>query len=364
MKPIRFHWRLVQGGEQGRVSRALGSSRESTGLPDLKRQIAFCQAAEEAGIDALLVDIGAPKPDPLLLTAALGMNTQKIGFIVAARSGLIPPTTFVQQVNTLSTLIGGDRLLLNIVAGHSPVEQRYYGDFLDHDQRYARTEEYLAICRALWRQDRPLDFDGRFFRVEGARLNTPFLGREQRFPLLFIAGGSDAARDLAISQGSCWMRLPDAPEKVGQQAKAVLGAGKELGLRLSVMARSTHEKALEAAHALVATLDPDNNESGAEKAFVGKSDSVSFKATYRLAEDTWLTPTLWTGAVRTHGAPAICLVGSADEVADALLDYARVGVSHFILSGWPKLEEMMFFGQEVIPRVRKKEKAHAGSTVV
>ena len=57
------------------------------------------------------------------------------------------PVTFVQQLNTLSNLIGG-RFALNIVAGHSPEEQRSYGDFLDHDRRYDRTDEFLAVCRA------------------------------------------------------------------------------------------------------------------------------------------------------------------------------------------------------------------------
>jgi alkanesulfonate monooxygenase len=60
---------------------------------------------------------------------------------------------------------------------------------------------------------------------------------------------------------------------------------------------------------------------------------------------------LWTGLVRSHGAPAIALVGSADEIAAALIDFKLAGVSQFILSGWPKAESMQFFGEEVLPRV-------------
>ena len=150
MMKAHFHWRLVQGGEEGAQSRALSARRGATGLPDLARQIEFCKKAEEVGIDGLLVDIGAVKPDPVVLSTALGVATEKIRFIIAVRSGNTVPTTFVQQINTLSGLIGGDRILLNVVAGHSPAEQRYYGDFLDHDARYDRTEEFLAICRGLW----------------------------------------------------------------------------------------------------------------------------------------------------------------------------------------------------------------------
>jgi alkanesulfonate monooxygenase len=67
---------------------------------------------------------------------------------------------------------------------------------------------------------------------------------------------------------------------------------------------------------------------------------------------------LWTGLVRSHGAPAIALVGSADEIADALIDFKRAGASQFILSGWPRMQSMKFFGEDVLPRVRRLEKPH------
>lgn len=355
---IKFHWRMLQGGEQkgGAKSRALGSSLSTTGLPDLLPQIEYCKAAESVGIDGLLVDIGAAKPDPILSTAALGLATEKIRFIVAARSGLQSPTTFVQQINTLSNLIGGDRLMLNIVAGHSPKEQRFYGDFLDHDQRYARTEDFLAVCHHFWKNNTlPVNHKGAFYKIEEGVLNTSFNAGTRARPELFIAGGSNACRELAISQGDIWMRLADTPEVVGLQGIAALAAGKQLGLRLGVIVRPTREAALEAADALINELDPENSEVSMEKKFVAGSDSVSMKKSFALAEKKWLTPTLWTGAIRTHGAPAACLVGDPDQVAAALLDYKRVGVSQFILSGWPKLEEMLFFGNEVIPRVRALE---------
>ena len=68
-----------------------------------------------------------------------------------------------------------------------------------------------------------------------------------------------------------------------------------------------------------------------------------------------MNPWLWTGAVRTHGAPSVALVCSFEEVAQALIDYAQVGVTQFILSGWPKLDEMISFGKEILPRIQKLE---------
>ena len=352
---LKFHWRLLQGGEtRGVTTRATGASQRATGLPDREHQIEFCRQAETSGIIGLLTDIGASKPDPLLLAAALGLATERIEFILAYRSGLALPTTFVQQLNTLSALLNG-RISLNIVAGHSPIEQRYYGDYLAHHERYARTEEFLSICHAFWKNSEPVNFSGKYYRIEEGRLNTPFVSPLRSFPELFIAGGSDEARRVAISQGTLWMRLADTPENLRSSVLPVLAAGKEVGLRMSIIARPTREEAVRAADELLAGLDPSMRDRENEARFMLKSDSVSISATYALAEKEWLNPWLWTGAVRTHGAPAISLVGSFEEVASALIDYAEIGVSQFILSGWPKLKEMILFGREVLPRVRKLE---------
>jgi len=354
---LKFHWRLLQGGERSAITRASGSSSSSTGLPDLEAQIDFCRKAEQVGIQGLLTDFGASKPDSILLAAALGLATTKIEFIIAYRSGLIMPTSFVQQLNTLSALIGG-RLSLNIVAGHSPEEQAYYGDFLPREQRYARTAEFLELCLALWRRNGPVTYDGRFYQTKDTRLNTPYVANQRTFPEIFIAGGSNEAQELAIRCGTLWMRMGDTPENLRESNQKVLSAGKEIGLRMAVIARPTHDEAVQAAHELVASLDQSLQESHKESEFVKKSDSVSIKAIYRMAdENEWPAPYLWRGAVRTHGPATVCMVGSPEELACAFMEYKQIGITQFILSGWPKLEEMVYFGTHVLPLVREKERA-------
>src|SRR4029078_329173 len=167
-KPLRFHWRLPFGGETSVITRSAQADTSAIGLPDLVAQVDFCRAAEEAGIDSLLTDFGFAKPDPILLAASLGIRTGKIRFIIAYRSGLMSPATFVQQLNTLSTLIEG-RFSLNIVAGYSPQEQRSYGDFLSHDERYERTDEFLSICHSFWKGDSEVNFEGKHYRIESGR---------------------------------------------------------------------------------------------------------------------------------------------------------------------------------------------------
>jgi alkanesulfonate monooxygenase len=354
MSTLKFHWRLARGGECADASRALQDSSEATGLPDVAERIRFCRRAEELGIDSLLTAFDWSRPDPILLSSALGLATQRIKFIIAYRSGLICPTSFVQQLNTLSAMING-RFSLNIVAGEKPDEQHCYGDWLPHDERYARTEEFLAVCRALWRRDGPVTFTGKYYRVEGARISTPFIAPDRDFPEIFIAGHSQAARDLALRQGTLWMRMANTPQAMAAEGMGVLAAGKDLGIRCSIIGGRTRGEALEKAYALVRRQRDGFDDAAAEREFIRQSDSVNVRATYALADTEWLTPWLWTGAVRTHGAPAVSIIGSAREIADGIEEFASAGITQFILGGWPKLETMEFFGEEVLPLIRQTE---------
>jgi alkanesulfonate monooxygenase len=360
-KPLRFHWRLPYAGETAAIAMADQRSAQAIGLPDPEQQTEFCKRAEECGMDALLVDFGFAKPDPMLLAAVLGRATRKIKFILAYRSGLFSPTMFVQQINTLSALIQG-RLLLNIVAGYSPEEQRAYGDFLSHDERYQRTEEFLAVCRALWESSGEADYSGKYYRIEKASLKTPFVSPDRSFPEIIIGGGSTAAQELAMKQGTCWMQLADTPGRISNAISSVLAHGVEAGLRVCIIARPTRDEAMEAAQAIIGANDYNRRLSG-NKDFFSRTDSVSFKKAYELGDTEWLTPNLWTGAVRVQGPTAIALVGSPEEIASTILDYKSVGISQFILSGWPKLDEMVYFGREVLPLIRQKEGERAGREV-
>jgi alkanesulfonate monooxygenase len=320
------------------------------GLPDLERQIHFCRQAEQYGFDSLLTDFGFAKPDPLLLATALGIATEKIKFIIAYRSGLLAPATFVQQINTLSALING-RLSLNIVAGYSPAEQHAYGDFLSHDERYERTDEFLSVCKSFWKSKEPVTFNGNYYKLENGQISTPFTSPARTEPEIFVAGSSPVARQLAQRHGTCWLRFADTPERIRSESLAMSEQGIATGMRLSVITRSTRAEALRAGAAVIAAHKPN----GDEKEFVRNTDSWSIQATYELADEEWLNNYLWTGAVRYLGPTALALVGTPEEVASAVMEYQNVGVTQFILSGWPKLDEMVRFGRDVLPLIRAKE---------
>ena len=154
---LEFHWRLPLNGE-GKI---LGqqNDRSVMGIPNYEQCLAFCKLAEANGISSLLTAFSSMMPDPIPLITALGMATEKIHFMLAYRPGLLSPTLFVQQVNTISALLKG-RLCLNIVVGHSVKEQAFYGDYLSKHERYLRAAEFLSICNSLWRSKEPVNFKG------------------------------------------------------------------------------------------------------------------------------------------------------------------------------------------------------------
>lgn len=355
-KEIQFHWRLIQGGEPDNNSRARQFDLDSVALPGIKEQVEFSRFAEAAGMESLLTDFSYGKPDSMLLACNIISHVEQMKYLVAIRSGIICPTYFVQQVNTFSALYNG-RILLNIVAGHSPDENAYYGDFLAHDLRYDRTEEFLEICNSFWYKDEPVNFKGSYYSVKDGKIRTPFVHNERKAPYTFIAGSSDKAKNLAISHGDCWMRLPDLPHKIKSECKEVLAVGKDVGLRLAILSRDTHEEAMDAGVRLIESVNPDYKEEVKEDKFVRKSDSVMMQKMTKASKEEWLNPWLWTETIKTFGAAAMTMIGSHEEVSDAIIEYKKAGVTQFIFSGWPKQGEMINFGRNVLPLVRKKEKA-------
>src|SRR5215467_2847903 len=294
MMPLRFHWSLSQVGDRFRRARA---TTEMSGLLPLEEQIEFCQRAEENEIESVLMALGFTRPEPITLSTAIGMRTGKIKFMVACRAGLISPTLFVQQVNTISSLTNG-RVCINMVTGHTPQELHYYGDWLSHDERYARTEEFLTVCRAFWEGTGEVNHNGSYYKIQDGRINTPFVSCERAAPEIYVGGNSELANQLAIRHAHCLWRFPDHPARLEQRIRGVVASGTEVGLLVSVIARQSRAVALHDASVMISRLNPQSRESNRE--FARKSDSVGFRRNFELAdngESECLTDTLWTGAI-------------------------------------------------------------------
>jgi alkanesulfonate monooxygenase len=361
-KPLRFHWSLSQAGNPFQRSEP---TEELSGRLPFEAQLELCQCADEYGIDSLLMAIGFTRPDPILLSMCLGLKTQHVKFMVACRPGLISPAAFVQQINTLSLLVGG-RVHVNMVGGHTPRELQYYGDWLPREERYARLDEFLTVCRAFWASEGgEVNFAGRYYQIAGGRLPTPFSMNGVLRPEIYLGGNSGESAALAIRHADCLWRFAEPPESLAAKIAPVIRAGTGVGLLVSLIARPTRSEAVRAASDLIGQFSERARD--AQRSFERHTDAAAFESTYALARKCatdWATNTLWTGAVPILGALAIALVGSADEIASSLLEYKAIGITQFLFTGWPDAEEMTFFGREVAPLVRAREASAAGALAV
>ena len=246
-----------------------------------------------------------------------------------------------------------------MVSGHTPRELQYYGDWLPREEHYARLEEFIAVCRAYWAAEgQEVDFAGNYYQVAGGRLPTPFSMNGVRRPEIYLGGNSEESAALAIRHADCLWRFAEPPESLAPAIAPVIQTGTEVGLLVSLVVRPTRSEAIRAAYDLIGQFGERARE--AQRNFGRHTDAAAFQLTYALVPECatdWATGTLWTGAVPVLGAPAIALVGSAEEVAGALLEYKEIGVTQFLFTGWPDLDEMTFFGREVLPRVRERETA-------
>ena len=363
---LRFHWMLPKAGEvlldAQQTPQAAASYRiQSTNVaspasqPDKKGWLHFAKKAEEAGIDSVLISFSRFEPDPLIVSCALGRATKKLKFILAYRSGLIQPTLFVQQINTLSALIEG-RVACNLVAGSSRLEQQGFGDYLPHDERYARTEEFLSVCRAFWRAEGEVTFEGKYYRVEQGKVHTPFVAPDRKAPEIYVSGHSDAAERLALTQRCCLLRVADSPDNLRCSVERMRQHGIEVCLRACILCRPSREEAISVAESF---LSQSNVVSQCRN--IGLKDDSQM---HRQASDVFNGESkrsngcLWTGLVPYFGPVWTTLLGTPADIAAALLEYKAIGLTQFILSGWPELDTMIDFGREVLPLVRDAEHRH------
>src|SRR5215218_4430221 len=169
---MQFHWFLPTRGDGRNAAPATTDRGSDPGAlrraPTLDYLGSVARAAEQSGFTAVLTPVGSGCLDPWVVCAALAAVTERLEFLVAFRPGFLLPTLAAQQAATFQQLTGG-RLRINVVTGGDPAEQRAYGDFLDHGERYARTGEFLEVLRRSF-EGQPFDFAGDHVQVEGAGL--------------------------------------------------------------------------------------------------------------------------------------------------------------------------------------------------
>jgi alkanesulfonate monooxygenase len=363
--PLQVHWFLPTSGDgRGIVGWSErpaglgggGGGGNATRAPDLDYLAQIARAADQLGYTAVLTPTGTWCEDAWLTTASLLAHTKRLKFLVAFRPGFVSPTLAAQMAATYQRHSGG-RLLLNVVTGGDTDEQRRYGDWLDHDQRYARTEEFLRVVRGAW-TGRPYDFTGEHYQVAGALVARP----PEPVPAVFFGGASPAAERVAARQADVYLAWGETPPQLAERLERMRGLaaaqGRELryGVRLHVISRDTATEAWAEADRLLAGLDPAAI--AAAHARYSTADSVGQQRMAALhggsSDRLEIYPNLWAGYGLVRAGAGTALVGSHEEVADRIAEYHALGLDHFILSGQPHLEEAYQFAEGALRVLRRR----------
>jgi alkanesulfonate monooxygenase len=337
----------------------------------------FAQAHEAAGFDRVLIGYHATGPDGFAVAAHVLNATTRLKVLIAHRPGFVAPTLVARKLATLDQLTGGGRVAIHHITGGDELDQKRDGDFADHDRRYARTAEFMGLLRRELTATEPFDHDGEFYRVRGAYSYVK-PATADAIPLYF-GGASPAAIGVGAQHADVYMLWG---EPVAQIAERVAGIRTEAArhgrtVRFSMSVRPivgpTEEAAWQRAEEIRAATEkrvagtrstqvqgvqvPDTPGPGRRLFGFRESSSVgSERLQQQAAEREVYDDRLWYGVTRLTGpgGNSTALVGTAAQVADALMAYRRVGVDTVLIRGFDPLDDVVQWGRELVPLLRQE----------
>ena len=321
--------------------------------PEYLKQLAG--AIDLLGFAGALLPTGRSCEDAWITAASLIHTTQRMKFLVAIRPGISSPGMVARMAATFDRLAKG-RLLVNVVTGGDPVELAGDGLYLSHDERYALTDEFLAVWRDVMAGE-VVDYDGKFIKLKGSKLLFPPV--QTPYPPLYFGGSSPAAIEIAAKHVDLYLTWGEPPQQVAEkiaaarQRAAEYGRTLRFGIRLHVIVRETEAEAWDAADQLIQHLDDETIASA--QAALSRADSEGQRRMQQLHSgsraDLEISPNLWAGVGLVRGGAGTALVGDPDTVAARMLEYADLGIDTFILSGYPHLEEAYRVAELLFPKL-------------
>lgn len=327
---------------------------------------------EEGGFDRVLLAFHSATPDSLFVGQYVAGVTQRLKLMLAHRPGFTAPTLAARQLATLDNLTDG-RVAVHIITGGNDRELAQDGDWLTKDERYARTAEYLDIVRQEWTRTEPFDYRGDYYRVSGALADVRPQGPEG-IPVYF-GGSSPAAIAVAGRHADVYALWGETYDQVRETIAAVRAAAAPYGraprfsLSLRPILGATEAEAWAKADHILEQAKALRAQGGGQKLVnVVNAERPQNEGSRRLlaaaAQGTRLDKRLWTGIAALTGANgnSTALVGTPDQVAEAMLDYYRLGISTFLIRGFDPLADALAYGRELIPRVRALVASEAASS--
>jgi alkanesulfonate monooxygenase len=332
---------------------------------DYARSVAL--AHEAGGFDRVLMAHSSASPDAVVTATQVFADTRRLGVLLAHRPGFVAPTLAARTLATLDQFSKG-RIAVHIISGGDDADQRRDGDYLDHDQRYARTAEYLDIVKRIWSSDQPIDHEGANYRFAQAYSSVKPL-QKPHLPIYF-GGSSEAAIKVAARYADVYALWGESLAQVSDTIARVRGAAAQFGraehIRFSLSLRpilgrteadawARADDILARAKALQGAVPTDKS---GIKLFEKRKTPPANVGSQRLletaAQGKVVDQRLWTEIAALTGAKgnSTSLVGTPDQVVESLLAYNDLGVTTFLIRGFNPLQDAIEYGREIIPRVR------------
>jgi len=316
----------------------------------------LAQIAEAAGFDYALSQIrftagyGADNQhESVSFSQALLDATERLKVIAAILPGPWNPAVAAKQIATISH-ISDARIAVNIVSGWFRGEFTAIGEpWLDHDQRYRRSEEFIRALRGIWTQDN-FTFRGDFYRFTDYTMKPKPL---QPLPEIFQGGSSRAARDMAARVSDWYFTNGNTPEGLAVQvadirAKAAENGHKvKVGINAFAIARETEAEAQAELQEIIDEAIPEAVQGFAHE--VKNAGKASPEGDGNWAKSTFADLVQYNDGFRSN------LIGTPRQIAERILDLKDAGADLVLLGFLHFQEEVAFFGRHVIPIVRQLE---------
>jgi FMNH2-dependent dimethyl sulfone monooxygenase len=281
---------------------------------------------------------------------ALLLATERLKVIAAIHPGLWHPGVLAKFGATADHLSNG-RFAVNVVSGWFKGEFTALGEpWLEHDERYRRSEEFIRALRGIWTEDH-FDLRGDFYRISDFSLKPKPIVTPH--PPIFQGGNSRAARAMAARVSDWYFMNGNSIEGVKAQVDEIrenaakLGRTVKFGLNAFVIARDSEREARDVLHEIIAKADTE-----AVHGF-GEAVKQAGKSTAE-REGMWANSN-FEDLVQYNDGFKTGLVGTPEQIAERILAYKAVGVD-LVLGGFLHYhEDIAHFGRRVLPLVRELE---------
>ena len=311
----------------------------------------LARRSEQIGFDLTLIaelnlndikGIHAPSLDAWSTAAALAAVTKRLELMVAVRPTFHLPALLAKQAANIDHISGG-RLSLNVVSSWWANEARQYGvSFEQHDDRYARTSEWLDVLNATWTRDR-VSYHGKYYRVEETVLQPKPISRPR--PTLYAGGESEAAKDLISTRCDAYVMHGDSPEIVSAKIRDMRERRDRAGLppmKFGVAGYVIVRESDEAARAELSRITDVKQSAAGYENYQQWLDGTQLEQRVSLEDYSVSNRGLRSG-----------LVGTAEQVARQVEKFENAGVDLLLLQFSPQFEEMERFAETIIkPRER------------